>query len=190
MGGLRGEALPMATVETFDSPTMRKRLSSRASRSRLRSPDSTYLSNTDRSACVVRRCWLAPGHRPGPPTIRVEGSAFNTRCNMRLNFRLWCPPLIDGAPSRRTVKALFYPGLSRAPEPPNTQRSKRPSKLLSISRQFNFMHCGLHRFKLRPGWYHTVLHVTPQRHQQAPRQGHDPDAAHAFAAAGEALVKP
>lgn len=51
-------------------------------------------------------------------------------------------------------------------------------------------HRALGRFKLRPGRYHTVLHVTPQRHQQPPRHGHDADAAHAFAAAGEALLEP
>src|SRR5688572_6246485 len=97
---------------------------------------------------------------PGPPTIRVEGGAFNTQCNMRLNLaRLWCPPLIDGAPSRRTVNTWFT---QDCPGRRNLQtRNARivPSELLSISDQFDCTHRVLGRFKPCSARYHAVLHV-------------------------------
>jgi hypothetical protein len=110
---------------------------------------------------------------------------------MRLNFQAVVPTFNRRRPisqdGKRFVLPRTVPGAGTSKHA--TIESIR-AKLLSISVQFSCMHRALGRFKLRPGRYHTVLHVTPQRHQQPPRHGHNADAAHALAAAGEALLKP
>ena len=110
---------------------------------------------------------------------------------MRLSFQAVVPTFHRRRPISQDGKTLRF--TQDCPGRRNLQtRNDRidPSKLLSINGQFNCMHRILGRFELRAGWYHTVLHVTPQRHQQSPRHGHDANAAHAFAAASEALVEP
>ena len=108
---------------------------------------------------------------------------------MRLNFQAVVPTFNRRRPISQDGKAFALPRTVPGAGTLNTQQSNRLSELLSITDQFNSM-SGLGGLKLSPSRYHAVLHVPPQRHQQPPRQGHDADAAHAFAAAGEALLKP
>ena len=78
---------------------------------------------------------------PGPPTIRVGGSAFNTRCNMRLNFQAVVPTFNRRRPISQDGKTLRF--TQDCPGRRNLQtRNDRivSSELLSINDQFNYMH--------------------------------------------------
>jgi hypothetical protein len=109
---------------------------------------------------------------------------------MRLNFQAVVPTFNRRRPisqdGKRFVLPRTVPGAGTFKHATIESSERTPFDTWSVQ----LHHRALGRFKLRPGRYHTVLHVTPQRHQQPPRQGHDADAAHAFAAASEALLEP
>ena len=105
---------------------------------------------------------------------------------MRLNFQAVVPTFNRRRPLSQDGKGFALPRTV-----PGAGTFKHAT--IESSEQTPFDRRSVHvlgRLKLRPDRYHTVLHVTPQRHQQPPRQGHDADAAHALAAAGEALPEP
>ena len=110
---------------------------------------------------------------------------------MRLSFQAVVPTFNRRRPLSQDGKRFVLPRtVPGAGTSKHASHRIDPSELLSITGQLGCLYRVLGRFKLRPGRYHTVLYVTPQRHQQPPRHGHDADAAHALAAAGEALLEP
>lgn len=104
---------------------------------------------------------------------------------MRLDFQAVVPTF-----NRRRPISEDGKGFAFTQDCPGRRNLRTRNDRFVRANSFRYVPRGLGRFKLRPRRYHTVLHVTPQRHQQPPGHRHDADAAHAFAAAGEALPEP
>ena len=105
---------------------------------------------------------------------------------MHLNFQAVVPTFNRRRPISQDGKGFALPRTVPGTGTFKHATINRSSELLSIV--LGWIELG--RFDPCPRRYHCVLHVAPQRHQQPPRHGHDADAAHAFAAAGEAFLEP